>query len=161
MNVKILIVEDDPDWQNELQKMLSSTGYKSKISSNYGEAVDALDKERPSILMLDLKLKEGESDEDLQGWKIAEIALEKDVPIIVVTGHPSVSRARRAFREYKVVDFLDKERLTKTELVIRVLEGIKASQQRQLSDPEKQKAIEKIKKIFYQGQRIKPRRHKG
>jgi DNA-binding NtrC family response regulator len=152
---RVLIVEDDPEWQEEVSSMLSEAGYDYELAADYETGLDALCKTRLLALILDLKLRtDPPENEDFVGWQLAQEALDRDVPIIIVTGHPSVTRARRAFRDYKVIDFLDKEHLTRQELIERVSEGIEASRRKQLSSGETQKAIEKIREIFYGGKRV-------
>ena len=148
----VLIVEDDPDWQETLGAMLSEASYRCKLAIDYNGGLKELGKQRPLALILDLQLRtERPEDEDFLGWKLARQALELDVPIIVVTGHASVPEANKAFRKYKVIAFLDKGHLNKTELLARVAEGVEASRQKHLSDSEKQHALKRMRELFFRG----------
>jgi DNA-binding NtrC family response regulator len=153
---RILIVEDDPDWQKELSSILSEAGYQCEIAEDYATGLESLRGHCPSTLLLDLQLCKHNTNEEFLGWKLAKQALESSVPIIIVTGHPSVSGARKAFRDYRVIDFLDKEKLDREELERRVSEGVKASQEHSLSLPERERALEKLRERFYKGKSMRP-----
>lgn len=154
----VLVVDDDPDWREELRSALAEAGYECRVVADYEAGLNALRELRLLALILDLQLEtERPENEDFMGWKLAQEAVDCDVPIIIVTGHPSVDRARRAFREYGVIDFLDKEHLSRRELTDRMSETVKASRQKRLSDQGKQTAVEKIREVFYGGGRIRLR----
>lgn len=153
----ILIVEDDPDWQDELCTILGAVGYKCEIAPNFESGLVKLVEHRPMTLVLDLKLRSDlPEDEGFLGWRLARQALELDIPIIIVTGHPSVARARKAFRDYKVIDFFDKLDMDKEELISRVSDGVKASQERTLTPALRQHALEQLRRMFYGGMPIRP-----
>ena len=151
----ILIVEDDPDWQEMLSSMLSRAGYRGKLATDFNSGLKELGKERSSALILDLQLRtERPEDEDFLGWEFARQALELDVPIIVVTGHASVWEANKAFRDYGVIALLDKGQIGKTDLLERAAEGVETSRDKHLSGSEKQHALKKIRELFFGGKKI-------
>jgi len=153
----VLVVEDDPDWQETLCEMLSKAAYSYKLATDYNSGLKELRKQDISALILDLQLRtEHPENEDFIGWSLAQQALERNVPIIVVTGHASVSEANKAFRKYKVIAFLDKGLLNETELLARVSEGVEASRQRKFSDSEKQRVFQQMQELFFGGKPIKP-----
>jgi DNA-binding NtrC family response regulator len=159
---RLLIIEDEPDWQDELVSMLSEAGYDCKVAADYATGLDELNQHKPSALVLDLKLRTKQAEhEEFMGWKLAERALKQEVPVVVVTGHPSIARANRAFREFRVLAFLAKDSLTKEELTERVAEGVEVSRQRLFSGMEAEEAVAKIRDIFYRGIRIQIKKERG
>jgi DNA-binding NtrC family response regulator len=153
----ILIVEDDIDWQEELSSTLKSAGYECEIAGDYSTGLEKLRQNSPLTLVLDLQLRSDHlKDESFKGWELAQHALENNVPIVIVTGHPSVASARKAYRQYKVIDFFDKMSLDSEELIRRVSEGVEAAKESSLSINEKRKAVKKLREMFYQGITIKP-----
>lgn len=152
----VLIVEDDKYWRDELVRILSDSGYRCIAACNYESGLDKLRNHHPFTLVLDLQLRNPHTeDEEFVGWKLAQEALEYDVPIIIITGHPSVARARKAFRVYKVIDFFDKADFNKGELIRRVSEGEKVSREKSLSSSAKQRAISELRRMFYGGEGIR------
>jgi hypothetical protein len=61
-------------------------------------------------LILDLNLDNNKFNESQwSGWRLAELAREKHIPFIIVTGYPRDDRIARAFKSFKVIDFFDKK----------------------------------------------------
>lgn len=144
----VLIVDDQPEWLDRFNSIVSEAGYQCEVAGSYEDGLDAL-RRRPSVLVLDLQLRAVRlSDEEFMGWRLAQQALLYNVPVVVVTGYGSIEDANRAFRKYRVVAFLDKGKLTKTELVARVAEGVKASLSALLSGDAKQSAVDKLQEVF-------------
>jgi DNA-binding response OmpR family regulator len=81
MNAKILIVEDDPHILLGLQEVLKSDGFEVTVCNRGDQAVDAVMKHRPTLIVLDVMLP-GKSGYDickeLRGKKIA-------APILMLT----------------------------------------------------------------------------
>lgn len=86
MSKKILIVDDDPDIVSYLEDVFSDAGYATVSARNGRQALEALTRERPDCITLDLEMP------DMTGPKFNR-ALDKaglDIPILVITGHPGL-----------------------------------------------------------------------
>ena len=92
----VLVVDDDPDILQTLALCLSSEGYRVTTASNGQEALDLLDKERPSCVLLDLMMPV------MDGWQfVAELEKRgwRKSPLLIlsadraVQGHASKLRA--------------------------------------------------------------------
>lgn len=81
MNIyKILIIEDDPVIQNELQILLSGNGYIVVKVEDFSSTIKIVEAEKPHLILLDIKLPQ------VNGFSIcSEIRTFSDVPIIFVT----------------------------------------------------------------------------
>jgi DNA-binding NtrC family response regulator len=152
---KVLIVEDREEWRQLLCNVLVGAGYICTPVKDFITALKVLREQDPSALVLDLQLKESVSNSsEFQGWKLATEALKSKVPVVVVTGHASVPLANDAFREYKVVAFLEKIPFDRDRLLSAVADGVEESRLRQVSEDEADNAIARIRKLFRKGERI-------
>lgn len=79
-NYKILIIEDDPVIQNELQILLSGNGYDVIKVEDFSSTVKIVEAERPHLILLDIKLPQE------NGFSIcSQIRSFSDIPIVFVT----------------------------------------------------------------------------
>lgn len=105
---KILVVEDDRVWCEQLEEILERVGYKVETAVGYGEALGKLRRRSFNLVVADLRLGPEEPLRDFEGMALLEDAKERGIPTIVVTGYPDVELARRAFEDCDVVQFLEK-----------------------------------------------------
>jgi len=78
----ILVVEDDPTLVRAMTRNLSARGYDARGASTMADAVSALRRERPALVLLDIDLPDG------SGWDVLRAlraAGEADVPVIVMS----------------------------------------------------------------------------
>jgi CheY-like chemotaxis protein len=83
---KILIVDDDPDIVAYLEDVFADEGYDTISARNGRQALTAIESQCPDAITLDLEMP------DMTGPKFNR-ALEKtgrDIPILVITGHPGL-----------------------------------------------------------------------
>ena len=92
----ILVVDDDPDILQTLGLCLSTEGYRVLMAANGREALDILERERPSVILLDLMMPV------MDGWQfVAELEKRgwRRAPLLIlsadraVQGHASKLRA--------------------------------------------------------------------
>jgi len=101
--VRILIVDDDPDVCEYLEKFLSRDGYDVTCIGNPTKVLDELKGKTYQIIVLDLKLP-GLSGEELLR-QIREV--DSDICIIIYTGYPSVDSAVETMKQH-VFDYIKK-----------------------------------------------------
>ena len=77
----LLVVDDDPMIRQVVSHALRFEGYQVRSASNGQEALDAVEHERPAVVLLDMRMPV------LDGWGFARElrARGSDVPIIVMT----------------------------------------------------------------------------
>lgn len=87
-NIKILLVDDDPDLVSAFEAILYSRGYNIITANNKNEGIEKLEKEKPDLAILDVMM-----DDDHDGFVMArEIKkLHPDLPIIMLTGISEVT----------------------------------------------------------------------
>lgn len=79
--IRILLVDDDPDFVQPVAFWLESKGYEVAIAAEGKIALELIEKERPNIVFLDLKMPKMDGIETLR--KIRDI--DKELPVIIVT----------------------------------------------------------------------------
>ena len=91
MATEILIVDDNADIRNILNELIIDAGYKTRIAANFNQALTEIDKKMPDVAILDVKLDKGDNDgiELLSHIKLRN----KDVPVIIITGHANIEMA--------------------------------------------------------------------
>ncbi len=80
---KILIVEDDPDITRLMAKQLSVAGYHVMIAIDAYQGINQMRKERPDLVVLDLKMPAGGGISVLRS--IRGSLLYNFTPVVVVT----------------------------------------------------------------------------
>ena len=100
---KILLIDDDPDVRKMMGVMLKKEGYEVKTASRREEALEILEKEKPSLILLDVLLSGSDGRELCREIKTNEAT--RDIPVIMLSGHPSASQQ---FESYGANDFIAK-----------------------------------------------------
>ncbi len=99
----ILIVDDEKLLRMTLKSRLESAGYEIHGAETAAEAMGLVAERDPDLVLLDYQLP------DRDGFDVLETLLQRDrdLPIIMITGHGSVESAVRAMR-HGAVDYLEK-----------------------------------------------------
>ncbi len=105
MSIEILIVDDNSDIRNILNELIIDAGYKTRMAANYNQALSEIDKKMPDVAILDVKLDKGDNDgiELLSHIK----SKNKDVPVIIITGHANVEMAVNSLK-HGAFEFIEK-----------------------------------------------------
>ena len=105
MSIEILIVDDNSDIRNILNELIIDAGYKTRIAANYNQALSEIDKKMPDVAILDVKLDKGDNDgiELLSHIK----SKDKDVPVIIITGHANIEMAVNSLK-HGAFEFIEK-----------------------------------------------------
>ncbi len=81
---KILLVDDDPDFVNITRTVLQSRNHQINIARNGQQALAAMRKEKPDVVLLDIMMSYVLDGVDVTHEMAADPAL-KDIPVIMVT----------------------------------------------------------------------------
>jgi len=105
MAIEILIVDDNADIRNILNELIIDAGYKTRLAANYNQALSEIDKKMPDVAILDVKLDKGDNDgiELLSHIK----SKNKDVPVIIITGHANIEMAVNSLKQ-GAFEFIEK-----------------------------------------------------
>ena len=96
MTTEILIIDDNADIRNILNDLIIDTGYKTRLAANYHQALKEIDKKLPDVAIIDVKLDKGDND----GLELLSHIKSKDknIPVIIITGHANVEMAIKALK---------------------------------------------------------------
>ena len=118
MSKEILIIDDNVDIRSIINDLIVDAGYKTRIAANYNQALLEIDKKLPDVAIIDVKLDKGDNDglELLRHIKTKD----KNIPVIIITGHANVEMAIRAlkagafefiekpFNQERLLNFIDR-----------------------------------------------------
>lgn len=109
---RILVVDDDPSWQELLRESIEEAGltpYRLRVAGSYAEADALLDRQHFHLAFVDLRLRE--EARDLEGKLIASkiVAQDEGTSIVIATGHADVETALTALKKWQVLDFVLKD----------------------------------------------------
>ncbi len=96
MSTEILIIDDNTDIRNIINDLISDAGYKTRLAANYNQALNEIDKKLPDVAIIDVKLDKGDND----GLELLSHIKKKDknIPVIIITGHANVEMAIKALK---------------------------------------------------------------
>lgn len=100
---KILLIDDDPDVRTVMASLLKREGYEVETAARREEALKKLEKETPSLILLDVLLSGADGRELCRLIKANPDT--REVPVIMYSGHPS---AATEYRSYGADDFVSK-----------------------------------------------------
>jgi two-component system response regulator AtoC len=89
---RILVVEDDPDVRRTLERCLVREGCDVTTAVDGKEAVEKIDRARPELVITDLEMPRA------GGREVVALAVQRRVPVVVLTGHGTVSAAVELMR---------------------------------------------------------------
>ena len=124
MSAEILIVDDNTDIRNIINDLITDAGYKTRLAANYNQALNEIDKKLPNVAIIDVKLDKGDND----GLELLSHIKNKDknIPVIIITGHANVEMAIKALKS-GAFEFIEKpfnqERLLN--FINRAIENVK------------------------------------
>lgn len=101
--IKLLLVDDEADFRFATSKTLERRGFIVTLATSGAEAITIIEKERPDIVLLDLKMPGLNGIETLQ--KIRETNAK--LPVIILTGHGDFQDAVAGIK-LEIVDFIQK-----------------------------------------------------
>ena len=96
MTTEILIIDDNADIRNIINDLIIDEGYKTRLAANYNQALREIDKKLPDVAIIDVKLDKSDSD----GLELMSHikTKNKDIPVIIITGHANVEMAINALK---------------------------------------------------------------
>ncbi len=80
----VLVVDDEADVVTYLSAILEDHGYRTAVAANGAEAMEAVKKERPALISLDITMPEQSGVRFYRNIK--ENPQYKDIPVLIVTG---------------------------------------------------------------------------
>src|ERR687894_2822371 len=126
----ILVVEDDDATRSFLVENLAADGFRVASASSAGEGLRAIEVRRPSLVVLDVVLEDGNGLDLLDRVRSAAglaSRIDPDLPVIVLTGRTAEADRVRSFArgadDHVCKPFLYAELLGRVRAVLRRAEG--------------------------------------
>ncbi len=82
---RILIVDDDPEIREALCDLLIEEGYEVALAENGEQALNAIRRHRPEMVLLDLMMPK------VNGWELLGQLEGDDLPVILISAYPDVA----------------------------------------------------------------------
>ena len=123
MSSDVLVIDDEADIRDLVSGILQDEGHQVRSARDADEALDAMKRRRPALVVLDIWLQGSRIDGlDLLGM-FREI--DADIPVIVISGHGTIETAVAAIRK-GAYDFIEKP-FTADRLLVVVTRAIETS----------------------------------
>ena len=86
--IRVLVVDDDPDIRATVAEMLEIEGYSVEEAANGADALVAVERRRPDLILLDMRMPV------LDGWGFAAEMNRREltIPIVVMTAARDAAR---------------------------------------------------------------------
>jgi len=96
MSIEILIIDDNSDIRNIINDLIIDVGFNTRLAANYNQGLNEIDKKLPDVAIIDVKLDKGDND----GLELLSHIKTKDknIPVIIITGHANVEMAIKALK---------------------------------------------------------------
>ncbi len=113
---RVLVVDDLESWREELIETLQHDGLHADSASTATEALQRLNESLYHLLVLDIRLVDADHTNvdgiSLLG-ELEKRGLSEATKVIMLSAHDTKEHMRTAFRDYKVADFLSKDKFSK------------------------------------------------
>ncbi len=108
---RVLVVEDEPEWQDIVGELLTDAGHICRSATNYERALAQLDHESFHVVFLDMMLHEFDLPvRGGTGWRLLDYLVDHrpQTKVVVLSGRATAGEAARLVRDYPIVSFIDK-----------------------------------------------------
>src|SRR5689334_3312007 len=110
---RILVVDDREEWRQTLVAALQRANFDAHAAENADIARQLLNTDLYHVLILDIRLVEGDTS-NIDGLKLLQELdqrhLTDAIQVIMLSSYGTKDQMRTAFRDYKVADFVFKQR---------------------------------------------------
>ncbi len=119
MSRHVLIVDDEKNIRRTFAMVLESEGFTVATAETGEEGLEMCVREKPDVVVLDVKLPGIDGIETLRRLR----ATERELPVIMISGHGTIATAVEATRE-GAFDFVEKP-LSKERLLVAIRNAVK------------------------------------
>jgi len=120
-SIKIAIIEDDAVISQMYRMKFEAEGYEVQMAGNGRLGVELVEKMRPDIILLDLRMPEMDGAEALT--QIRKHSWGKDIPVLILT-NVGVEEAPAELEHLNVLSYIVKADLTPRQVTERVKEAL-------------------------------------
>ncbi len=96
MKNEVLVIDDNADIRFLICNILKEKKYNLRSAANFDQAISEINRKLPDLAIIDIKLDKGDKD----GIKILNLIMQKNknIPVIMISGHANVQLAVEAIR---------------------------------------------------------------
>jgi DNA-binding NarL/FixJ family response regulator len=128
----ILIVEDDAGWRSIYTDLLTGPAHTLHFAVSYGEARGLLQRTRFQTAIVDLHLvSSADPEENRDGFSLLRITNQRNLPTIIVSALGAPEDIDRAYDEFGVFAFIEKEAFDRKAFAATVAEAIRSAAEQQ------------------------------
>jgi len=122
MKGKVLVIEDNVDWQNLLRDFLEKAGYFVVIEASLELAINKISHELFHFITIDMQLDEDNTGkEKFEGWHILEVVkklrIHQTTPTMVITGFESEYLELKKLKSVEGLFFMGKGNFDRTSFI--------------------------------------------
>ena len=122
----VLVVEDDAGWRAVYAGLLTEAGYAPQFAASYGEARGLLQRAAFALAVVDLQLVSSTApEENRDGFWLLRAARQRNVPTMVVSALGAPEDIDRAYDEFGVFAFVEKEAFDRRAFARLVAEAVR------------------------------------
>lgn len=143
--LRILIVDDDPDWRKTLEGISRQLGGSVSVylAEDYTGAIRHVKSDTYDLVIVDLVLPDGPPGKRALGMdllrELRESPRSRNCGLVVLTAYSTIERVRQALRDYAVDDFTTKQEFNDTSFIQVARTAIFKSRLRQATERSKQR----------------------
>src|SRR5882672_11047586 len=124
IKVRILVIDDEAAIRDSLRMILEYEHYEFTGASNGQDGISQIQRDRPDLVLLDIKMPAMDGMEVLRKIK----AVDETLPVVMISGHGTTATAVEAIRS-GATDFLDKP-LSSERVIVTIQNTLNQSQLR-------------------------------
>ena len=133
---KVLVVEDDVNWRSVYEEILGEAGFALYFAVSYGEARAWLQRVDFDVAIVDLNLASSAAPQgNRDGFHLLRAARQRGVSAIVVSALGDPADVDRAYDEFGIFAFVEKEGFDRRNFQRLLNEALRASAEEALSAP--------------------------
>jgi two-component system, NtrC family, nitrogen regulation response regulator NtrX len=121
---RILVIDDEAAIRESLRMILEYEDYQFSGAGSGQDAIAAVQRERPDLVLLDIKMPGMDGMEVLRKLR----ALDETLPVVMISGHGTTATAVEAIRS-GAIDFLDKP-LSSERVIVTLQNALRQSELR-------------------------------
>ena len=106
---KVLVVDDDAGWRSILEDLINESEFQPVVSASFGEALGLLRKEKFTLAIVDLTLRQSSGEQNLDGLQLLKITQGHHIPTIVISGLSEPEDIRRIYAEHSISTYIEKQ----------------------------------------------------
>ncbi len=124
---RVLVVEDDAQWRHIYEELLLEAGYAPYFAVSYGEARGWLQRVEFALALVDLNLASSAAPEgNRDGFFLLRATRQRNVPAVVVSALGDPADIDRAYDEFGIFAFVEKEGFDRRNFLRLLAEALQA-----------------------------------